>query len=376
MGYQNEKASVNQYTELYNYCHDKVINKIQGVFSIYKKQNLDFLKKQLPFVYVSKVDDETTPLVSFDGGIATLFPSELAETKIIKVASASPPKWEETFKDYQDSCLFHVFVGLLKWPKGADLTEETIILQTIEDSLKVTQLVELLDHIGVSLESYQEAMFDHLKYKRGSQVEDCFREILEWALMINFNERQKKNKNVDFKRTLPYLIVKDGSLYPHSKTVSDVIAKGIKNYLDVKQFPIVGMVKASRFVAHDSVYRKAINQYLTAMNNNTFFKIPKELEEKMDAKEISYERFFFSIFGGQSIYEVQIPIKHIEKDPKIMTDIMDILNSEVTFSYGGSISTNSYAHVEASLAEREASDLTETLRNEISDIIKDSQDEK
>lgn len=376
MGYNNERASVNQYQELYDYCKDKVVNKIQNVFGVQKKQNLDFLKKQLPFVYVSKMPNDSTPLISFDGGLATLFGSEIAETKLIKVASASPPKWEETFKDYQDTCMFHVFTGLLKWPKGANLTEDQIILQTIEDSLKVPQLVELLDHIGVGLEQYQESMADHLRYKRGSQVEDCFREILEWSLIINFNERQRKNSKIDFSRALPYLIVKDGSLYPHSKTVSDVISKGIKNYLDTKRIPIVGMVKSSRFVTADSIYRKSMDQFIYTMQKNTFFKIPKELEEKMDAKEISYERFFFSIFGGKSVYEIQIPIAHIEKEPKIIMDSMDILNNEVTFEYGGSISTNSFAHVEASLAEREAKDLTEELRHEIQKNIKDTDDEK
>lgn len=55
---------------------------------------------------------------------------------------------------------------------------------------------------------------------------------------------------------------------------------------------------------------------------------------------------------------------------------MDIINSQVTFGFGGSISTNSYAHKQASLAESEAKFLTKALKTElILDIKKESKDE-
>lgn len=378
MGYNNEKASVNQYQSLYDYCKtSNLMDKIMIVFNVNKKHSLEALKKELPFVYESSQNENTTvPLISFDGGIAALFPNELAETKLIKVASASPPEWQDTFEKYQSEAFFHVHSGLLKWSQGADLTEDEMIINTIEDSLKNPMMSEFLDHIGLDLTQYRENMIGHLKYKKGSQVEDCFREIMEWMLIINFNARQKKNKNINFSQTLPYLIVKDGSLYPYAKTVSSPIAEGIERYLDNEQIFIVGMVKSSRFVSEDGVYRKVIEQYMKNMTQNTFFKLPKELEKKIDNKDVKYHRLFLSIFGGNSVYEVQLSKNQVLKDPKVLTQTLDVLNSQITFSYGGSISTNSFAHVEASLSEREARHLTENLRIEIKDLIEEKENEE
>jgi hypothetical protein len=378
VGYNNEKASPNQYQSLYDYCKSSnLMEKIIVVFNINKKHSLDALKKELPFIYESSQNENTdVPLISFDGGIASLFPNELAETKLIKVASASPPEWEEIFSNYQSEAFFHVHSGLLKWSKGADLTEDEMILNTIEDSLKNPMMSEFLDHIGLDLTQYRENMIGHLKYKKGSQVEDCFREIMEWMLIINFNARQKKNKKIDFTKVLPYLIVKDGSLYPYAKTVSGPIAEGIHRYLDNEQIYIVGMVKSSRFLAEDGVYRRTIQQYMKNMVQNTFFKLPKELEKKMDNKDIKYHRIFLSIFSGDRVYEVQIAQEHVMKEPKVLTKILDTLNTQITFSYGGSISTNSFAHIEASLSEREAKYLTENLREEIKEIIEDKEEDK
>lgn len=369
MGYQNEKASVNQYESLYEYCQKNIMDKISIAFGANKKHTLEGLQKQLPFVYHSINEDNVVPLISFDGGIATLFPQELAETKLIKVAAGCPPEWEATFKEYMTSSYFHVLSGLLRWPKGAEMDEEDLIIMTIDESLKNPMIIEFLDHIGVDQSEFREVMIGHLKYKKGNQVEDCFREIMEWMLIVNFNARQKKNKKIDFTQTLPYLIVKDGSLYPYAKTVSSIISDGIERYLDNEQIFIVGMVKSSRFVSDEGIYRRVIDQYMRGMSKNTFFKLPKELEKKIDEKEVKYQRIFFSIFGGKSVYEVQISLAHILRDPKVLTHTLDTLNSQLTFSFGGSISTNSFAHIEASLAESEARYLTEVLRNEIKEII-------
>lgn len=377
MGYNNEKASVNQYQSLYDYCKSSnLMEKLSLVFKVNKKHSLEALQKQLPFVYVSSHIENTVPLVSVDGGLATLFPNELAETKLIKVASASPPEWQDVFSDYLSDSYFHVNSGLLKWPQGADLDEDEVIINTIDESLENPMLIEFLDHIGVDQVQYKENMIGHLKYKKGTQVEDCFREIMEWMLIINFNARQKKNKKIDLTRPLPYLIVKDGSLYPYSKSISSPISEGIARYLDNEQIFIVGMVKSSRFVSEDGVYRTVIEQYMKKMEKNTFFKLPKELEKKIDNKEIKYHRIFFSIFGGKSVYEVQIASSHVLRDAKILTHTLDVLNSQVTFSFGGSISTNSYAHVEASLSEREAKYLTTNLRHEVRQLISEEKQEE
>lgn len=364
MGYSNERASLNQFSELYTYCQENVMAQIKTVFNKTLENEKNFLEKELPFVYESLNQEDKIPVVSFDGGIATIFLGELAETKIIKVAGAAPPKWKDYFVGIQSS-LFHVCSGLLKWPQGIGITQEEAIIITIEESLKNEVLLELFDHLGISIENYKDSMTSHLKYKQGNQVEDCFREILEWALIINFCERQKNNKNIDNKQKIPYLIVKDGSLYPFGKTVGDLLSKEIEKYLNAGECSIVGMVKASRFVAEDSSYRKSINKYLKGINKNTFFKLPKKLEMTIDHRSYFYERYFFSMFGGKSIYEIQIPIVNMQIDKNYITMMMDIINSQVTFNFGGSISTNSYAHIEASLSESESRLLTEKLKTEI-----------
>lgn len=374
MGYNGEKASVNQYESLYDYVKSNVFDTLFIAFSANKKHTIEGLKKQLPFVYASKVEENNdVPLVSFDGGIATLFPNELPETKLIKVAAASPPEWKDYFEGYLTDSFFHVSSGFLRWPKGASLEEEEIIIKTIDDSLKNLMMIECLDHLGIDHTEFKQEMIGHLKYKAGNQVEDCFREIMEWMLIVNFAVRQKNNKKLNFKQTLPYLIVKDGSLYPYSKTVSGIVSNAIERFLDNEQIFIVGMVKSSRFVSDDGIYRRTIEQYMKGMNENTFFKLPKDLEKTIDSKEINYERIFFSIFGGKSVYEIQISKSHILRDAKILTQTLDVLNSQVTFQFGGSVSTNSFAHIEASLSDREAKYLTNELRHEIYEKLKDDE---
>jgi hypothetical protein len=260
--------------------------------------------------------------------------------------------------------MFHVLSGVLKWPEGAGLEEEDVINHTIEDSLEIDSLSEMLDHLGVSQEAYTLSMISHLKFKQGTQVEDAFREILEWALIVNFYFRQKNNDKIDHTQSLPYLIIKDGSLYPYGKSISSEMSLAIEKFLNLGDVPIVGMVKASRFVVPDSIYRKAINKYLKNFHSNCFFQIPKELEAKMDHRENAYFRYFFSLFKGKAVFEVQIPKANV-KSEYYVKDVMDVLNSQVTFSYGGSVSTNSYAHKAASLAESEAKHLTTKLRQEL-----------
>lgn len=365
MGYTNERASLNQFSDLYKYCKDHVMDQIKTVYLKNAVNEAALLNQELPFMYESLKKDDVVPLVSFDGGLATIFSGELSETKLIKVAGAAPPKWEKTIVGIQSS-MFHVLSGVLKWPEGAGLTQDEIINQTIDDSLKVDVLVEMLDHLGISADDYKNSMVGHLKYKQGNQVEDCYREILEWALIVNCTYRQKNNDQVDHSQSIPYLIVKDGSLYPFAKSISELMSKEIEKFLNTGDCPIVGMVKASRFLAEDSSYRKSINKYLKKLKNNTFFQIPKKLEAQIDHRTNFYERFFFSLFGGATVFEIQIPKVNTQKEEGYSKKIMDILNSQVTLNYGGSLSTNSYAHIQASLAENEAKALTQRLKADLS----------
>lgn len=369
MGYSNEKASLNQYSSLLKYCRENVVSQIKTIHSKTHHVEEELLNKELPFLYESTNKEDKVPLVSFDGGLATIFPGELSETKLIKVAGACPPNWSEVFQGIQNG-MFHVLSGVLKWPEGADLTEEDVINYTIETSLKLDTLTEMMDHLDIKQEDYIQSMISHLKYKQGQQVEDAYREILEWALIVNCYFRQKNNKKINHQEEIPYLIIKDGSLYPYAKSIGGVMSEAIEKFLNLGDVPIVGMVKASRFVAQDSLYRKAIDKYLSKFKKNCFFQIPKELEAKMDGRDNLYHRYFFSLFKGRSVYEIQIPKSNV-KSENYVKNIMDILNSQVTFSYGGSVSTNSYAHQEASLAESEAKFLTRELKSELLKEIKE-----
>jgi len=369
MGYNNEKASLNQFSALYEYCQKKVISQIKTVLIKADFDENAPIEQELPFVYESKNKEDLIPVVSFDGGLATIFPGELAETKLIKVAGACPPKWQDSFIGLRDE-MFHVLSGLLKWPEGAELSEEEMIQKTIDQALEVDSILETLDHLGLSADQFKDSMIGHLKYKQGNQVEDCFREILEWCLIINFTYRQKQNSKIDFKNPIPYIIVKDGSLYPFGKTVGDLMSAEIEKFLNSGICPIVGMVKSSRFVAKDSSYRKAINKYLKKIKGNTFFKIPKKLEMIIDSRENFYERYFFSILSGNSVYEIQIPKVNFQKKKQYAESIMDVLNAQITFNFGGSISTNSYAHQLASLSEAESRFLTDKIKSDLFKEVK------
>ena len=369
MGYNNERASLNQFSDLYNYCKEHVLEDIRGIYEKDHKVDPALLLKELPFIYEAKTN-ELVPTVSFDGGLATIFPTELSEVKLIKVAGACSPKWKDSFVGIQKS-MFHILSGILKWPQGADLTAQEIINFTIDESLQVDIITEMIDHLGIDLDEYKNSMAEHLRYKKGNGVEDCFREIMEWALIVNFWARQKNNKLIDSTLPVPYLIVKDGSLYPFAKSVGEVMSREIEKFLSSGNVPIVGMVKASRFVSDEGSYRKAINKYTKTIKDNSFFQIPKDLETKIDSRVNNYERYFFSIFRGKSLYEVQIPKANIAKDESYPKEVMDVLNAQVTFMYGGTVSTNSFAHIEASLAESESRFLTDKLKNDLRKITGD-----
>jgi hypothetical protein len=64
------------------------------------------------------------------------------------------------------------------------------------------------------------------------------------------------------------------------------------------------------------------------------------------------------------VYEIQIP-KHISKDKEKVESIFDLIAENVTFSYGGSVSINSFAHIKASLSEAESNLLERNLYFEL-----------
>ena len=83
-----------------------------------------------------------------------------------------------------------------------------------------------------------------------------------------------------------------------------------------------------------------------------------------------FDRYFLNLFEGESIYEIQIPnviSKHENK--KILHKVLDLIASQVTFKYGGSIITNSYAHEQASISAAEGQLLELKISEELDEEI-------
>jgi hypothetical protein len=228
-----------------------------------------------------------------------------------------------------------------------------------------------MEILKISKEDFYVAMrgrVNHLKSKSQDRLvgfEDNIREILEVSGMVVFSYDQINNKNLDdYKKSeFKYLLIKDGTLFPQPMTVSSTISEAVSKWFQKENIPVIGIVKNSRFVNDDSIWGNVVKQFGKKVRSHSFYRIPSEVEFSIDKNtdKNSYKRYFLSIFGGESIYEIQIP-KIITEDVDKLEFVLTRIAGEITYSYDGSISTNSYAHEKASLPEGEAKALTEKLR--------------
>lgn len=343
MGYKNEYASSNQYNDMRDYLDEysddifDILNKSEDYFK-------ELEKKPIEIVEVSP--STAVPAVSFDGGLATVFGNKIGEIKIIKVAGGTALK-NKGFKFSQE--FFHIYTGLIKWPQALNLKQSDLLEKLVKHFTSLNFVKIALDELSLDKEEFSKNLFDNLVKKKGKNVEDVIREFMEWFLLVNF-VIDNKGKN--------FLIIKDGSLYPSSFVVGQKFVEDLYSWVDSKKIKIVGLVKSSRFLNQDNAWSKPILARAKEMKKTSFFKIPPELEKKIDRDfdKNRFERYFVSLYKGTAVFECQFAFNKNKKQ------IMEVMAGEVSLKYGGCIITNSYAHMEASLSEREALALTESIR--------------
>lgn len=360
MGYNGEKASLNQYTSLYDYCKDRVFSDLKSIFTEDEIEQNKLEISDIPYYYQPKQIKNTVPLVSFDGGLANLFSGSQLEVSLIKVAGACPPEFEKIIDNkLLKEIIFHVFTGKLSHcSNNSELIKKEIF--------RLGSLDEFVSFLAFSEIDFNEFYLEFKrlidKWRDKTALKDSVRELLEWSLIFDFFQKMKELNNSD------YLIIKDGSLSVNAKALTGLVSNKIKNSLmesGDKLIPIIGVVKKSRFVGETPIGR-IVSFYSARLPSHTFFKIPAKYESVMnkDLSSNAFSRYFLSLFGGSSIFEIQIP-KPIDQSVELREKIFNILAENTTFSYGGSVSINSFAHIKASLSESDSLLLEKNLYREL-----------
>jgi hypothetical protein len=389
MGYQNESASPNKYSGMKQYCEEQVNKKLSQVLKTASSKEEEIKALKPSFEFRPVLNQETlVPVAAIDGGIAVLFPNEVGETKLLKVAVGIPPHWQGYLAKEELEQYTHIFTGQLRWPEGTGQEFEDLINEMIKIVMENPVIKEAREILKISQEEFSKALHDrvnHLKSKKQQQLtgfEDNLRELLELSAIVVFTFHQNQNQKLlnHFQKhqlLIPYLLIKDGTLYPSKMTLSGKIADAITEYFNQGNIPVIGVIKNSRFVNKDNIWSKVITDYAKDVKSHTFFRIPKKVEIGIDkdSEDLDYRRYFLSLFGGESVYEIQIP-KIITQDDNKLKSLLTVVAEQVTFKYGGSISTNSYAHEKASLPEVEARYLTQNLRDELKDLLKSHKEKK
>lgn len=388
MGYQNESAAPNKYSSMKDYCEQQVTKKLEKVLKKSNDREEEIKALKPAFVFRPVVNQETlVPVAAIDGGIAVLFPNEVSETKLLKVAVGVPPAWQGWFSKENLEEFTHIFTGQLRWPEGTGQEFDEIVTDMIKTALNTPVVLEAMQILKIDEGEFSKALWDRVNHFRKGQnklqgFEDNLRELIECSAMVVFTYHQGKNKKLlehftKHSLKIPYLLIKDGTLYPSKMTLSGKLSEVITEWFNQPDNYVIGVIKNSRFVNKDNIWSKVIVDYASEVKSHTFFRVPEKVELAIDkaSKELPYRRYFLSLFGGQSIYEVQIP-KELTQDDEKLKGLLTVIAEQVTFNYGGSISTNSYAHERASLPEVEARYLTQNLRDELGQLLKSRKETK
>ena len=388
MGYQNESAAPNKYTGMKDYCEQQVTKKLEKVMKKSNDREEEIKALKPSFEYRPVVNQETlVPVAAIDGGIAVLFPNEVSETKLLKVAVGIPPQWSGWFTKEKLEEFTHIFTGQLRWPEGTGQEFDDIVEDMIKTAMNTPVVKEMMNILTISEEDFNSAIWDRVNHFRKGQnklqgFEDNVRELIECSAMVVFTYHQGRNKKLlehftKYSLKIPYLLIKDGTLYPSKMTLSGKLSDAISEWFNHPDNYVIGVIKNSRFVNKDNIWSKVITDYAAEVKSHTFFRVPKKVELAIDknSDDLPYRRYFLSLFGGQSIYEIQIP-KELTQDDEKLKFLLTVIAEQVTFNYGGSISTNSYAHERASLPEVEARYLTQNLRSELGQLLKAHKEKK
>jgi hypothetical protein len=388
MGYQNESASPNKYSGMKDYCTQQVTKKLEKVLAKSTAREAEMKALKPSFEYRPIVNQETlVPVAAIDGGIAVLFPNEVSETKLLKIAVGIPPQWQGWFSKENLEEFSHVFTGQLRWPQGTGQNFDEVVQDMISTAFNTPVVKEAMNILAISEEEFNKALWDRVNHfskgqKKLKDFEDNLRELMECSAMVVFTCHQSKNQKLlaHFSKQalkIPYLLIKDGTLYPSKMTLSGRISDAISEWFNHPDNYVIGVIKNSRFVNKDNIWAKVIEEYASEVKSHTFFRLPASVETEIDKDSDNhpFRRYFLSLFGGQAIYEIQIP-KVLTQDEEKLKFLLTVITEQVTFSYGGSISTNSYAHERASLPEVEARYLTQNLRDELGTLLKAHKEKK
>lgn len=377
MGYNGERGSLNQFSDLYQYLESNVKKDLKDLYKESTEADRKINKKELRYFYESKEIKLDTPLLSFDGGMTTLFQGTIAETCLLKVSAGIPPEFEEHFsKENVNDIFFHTFVGKLSF-ESDPAKIKIIVKEEVARLASLKEFQSLLSSFKLSLEEFESSFLNLVnKWTDKSSLKDTIRELLEWSIIINFlNNNSLKTKKIEGDN-IPFLIIKDGNISSNPKAVTNSISNKIKILLkgedqDLPLPLIVGAVKSSRFTG-DSLLGKLIIQFGKRLPSHSFFRLPQQYEVLLDKNfaDQPFDRYFLNLFQGESIYEIQIPTV-ISKNPnqKILEKVLDLIASQVTFRYGGTISTNSYAHEQASISAAEGQRLEDKISEEMDEEI-------
>lgn len=363
MGYKNEFASLNKFSNIKEYYEKNIKDELIKIVIKTKKKEKDQKETPIKFLYTPKSNIQA-PCVAFDGGIATIFTGEPAETKILKVSAGFSEDDSLFFNnDYQEDNI-HIFTGKFKWLDGLDLKLDDVIYELIDILLNNKTIKKALEILKISETDFKIYIHNKIYKFEGKSVEDNVREIFELSAIVVYNEKMRLKKT-------NFLIIKDGTLFPSSKTVSSLFSEAIDQYFNNEENYIIGVVKSSRFVNRENSWSNAIHEYALNIPSHSFFRIPDNLELSIDkrSKEHSYRRYFLSLYGGESIFEIQISRKLSDNKDKLEF-VLNVLKTQITSKYGGSIITNSYAHEKASIPESEANFLTKEIKNNINKDLK------
>jgi len=380
MGYSNEFASLNQSSEIKDYCNKKVLKRLRTIYKQHKKMEIE--ANNIPKNNIYQPEPEHIPAISVDGGICTLFSGESSEIKIIKVSAGYDEDDAPIFGELDKPVYFHIFSGILKWVGAAGLNPKTkqpykrdeLVSELVDDFCSLSIIQDMFSNLKLDIDPFKEELHSFISHrvKKKSNVDDVIREIMEWALIVNYAYKYKKEKKMFYQKgkEIPYLFIKDGSLFAGKYSLSQTLLEAVVKFLEMEDFIIIGVVKASRFVSDENSWGKIVKAHSSKIKGNGFFKLTKELEEKIDKEETFYKRYFLSLFDGASIFEIQIPKQH-EENVDHKETIFDGLSSLVSVRHGGSIVTNSFAHELASISAYDADVVTKELKNDIYDELKD-----
>jgi hypothetical protein len=375
MGYNGERGSVNQFSDLYNYLENNVKTDLKDLYKENAARDNKINKKELRYYYEPKDVSNEIPLISFDGGMTTLFQGLVAETCLLKIAAGIPPEFEERLKNdnitIQD-IFFHTFVGKLNFASDAEEIKATLKIE-LQRLSSLKEFQSLLSAFSIPLTEFEDKFVNLVnRWTDKSALKDTIRELLEWALIMDFLYKHS-TKEIDGNK-LPFLIIKDGNISSNPKAVTTAISQKIKALLtgEIPAIPfplIVGAVKSSRFTG-ESPLGRTIKRFGEKLPSHTFFRLPTNYEVLLDKgfADQPFDRYFLNLFQGESVYEIQIP-KVISKNQEILETVLDLIASQITFKYGGSIVTNSYAHEQASISAAEGQLLENKISQELDEEI-------